>query len=45
MNKIVLNEKSFAEECLQSGTTNIDTYSTLVILGKYYCHCCGYSAN
>jgi len=45
MNKIVLNEKSFAEECLQSKTTNIDTYSTLVILGKYYCHCCGYVKN
>lgn len=42
MNRIILDEKSFAQECLQTKTTDIDTYSTMMILAKYF-HYCGYS--
>lgn len=36
MNRIILNEREFAEECLQTLETDIDTYSTLMILAKYF---------
>lgn len=36
MNKIILNEKEFAENCLQTLSTELDTYSTVMILAKYF---------
>ena len=39
---IVLNEREYAENCLQNGITNDNLYFTLSILARYYYHHLGY---
>ena len=39
---IVLNEKEYAEECLQKKSIIYNPFYTLSILAKYYYHCFGY---
>lgn len=39
---IVLNEKAYAEECLQKKSISDKPFYTLSILAKYYYHCFGY---
>ena len=39
---IVLNEKAFAEDCLQKKFISDKPFYTLSILAKYYYHCFGY---
>lgn len=42
MAMIVLNEKAYAEECLQKKSISDKPFYTLSILAKYYYHCFGY---
>lgn len=39
---IILNEKAYAEECLQKKFISDKPFYTLSILAKYYYHCLGY---
>ena len=39
---IILNEREYAENCLQNGTIDTKPFITLSILAKYYYHQCGY---
>lgn len=39
---IILNEREYAEDCLQSGIINDNPYITLSILAKYYYHHLGF---
>ena len=39
---IILNEKEYAENCLQNGLIDNKPFVTISILAKYYYHCCGY---
>lgn len=39
---IILDEKKFAEDCIQNGLVVMKPYFVLSILSRYYYHCCGY---
>ena len=39
---IILNEREYAENCLQNGIVDTKPFVTLSILAKYYYHECGY---
>lgn len=39
---VILNEKEYAENCLQNGVVDTKPFVTLSILAKYYYHECGY---
>ena len=39
---IILNEREYAENCLQNGTVDVKPFTTLSILAKYYYHHCGF---
>lgn len=39
---IILDEKKFAEDCIQNGLIVMKPYFVLSILSRYYYHCCGY---
>ncbi len=39
---IILNEKEYAENCLQNGLIDNKPLVTISILARYYYHCCGY---
>ena len=39
---IILNEKTYAEECLRERRMEKKPYKTISILAKYYYHCMGY---
>lgn len=39
---IILNEKKYAEECLEKGIVDKKPYKTLMLLAKYYYHHLGY---
>ena len=39
---IILNEREYAENCLQNGYVDIKPFNTLSILAKYYYHHCGF---
>ena len=39
---IILNEKEYAEDCINNGYVDKKPFLTLSILAKYYYHCLGY---
>ena len=41
-NNIILNEREYAEHCLNKGIIDEKPFTTLSILAKYYYHVCGY---
>ena len=42
MNKIILNELEYAEQCIRDGYVDSKPFFTLSILAKYYYHHLGY---
>lgn len=39
---IILNEKEYAEKCLENGIVDRNPYQAIATLSKYYYHCCNY---
>lgn len=39
---IILNEKEYAEKCLENGIVDRNPYQAIATLSKYYYHCCNF---